>query len=80
MYFETTKIRNSKAKGDELERIIPLIPAFVDAYLIYGNVERSVIGHCAGMHGNIVWNLYNLMIDKGDFSDSGFCMPHIWKL
>ena len=54
MYFETTKIRNSKAKGDELERIIALIPAFVDAYLIYGNIERSVIGHCAGMHGNIV--------------------------
>ena len=36
MYFETTKIRNSK--GDELERIIALNPAFVDAYLIYGNV------------------------------------------
>ena len=38
MYFETTKIRNSKAKGDELDRIIALIPALVDAYLIYGNV------------------------------------------
>ena len=36
MYFETTKIRNSR--GDELERIIPLNPAFVDAYLIYENV------------------------------------------
>ena len=36
MYFETTKIRNSK--GDELERIIALNPAFVDVYLIYGNV------------------------------------------
>ena len=36
MYFETTKIRNSK--GDELERIIALSTAFADAYLIYGNV------------------------------------------
>ena len=36
MYFETTKIGNSK--GDELERIIALSPAFVDAYLSYGNV------------------------------------------
>ena len=36
MYLETTKIRNSK--GDELERIIPLNPAFVDEYLIYRNV------------------------------------------
>ena len=36
MYFETTKIRNSK--GDELERIIALNLAFVDAYLMYGNV------------------------------------------
>ena len=37
MYFETTKKRNSK--GDELERIIALNPAFfVDAYLTYVNV------------------------------------------
>ena len=36
MFFKTTKIRNSKE--DELERIIALNPAFVDAYLIYGNV------------------------------------------
>ena len=36
VFFETTKIRNSK--GDELERIIALSPAFVDAYLSYGNV------------------------------------------
>ena len=36
MYFETTKIRDSK--GDELEEIIALNLAFVDAYLIYGNV------------------------------------------
>ena len=36
MYFETTKIRNSK--GDELEGIIALNLAFVDAYLMYGNV------------------------------------------
>ena len=36
MYFETTKIRNNK--GDELERITALNPAFVDGYLIYGNV------------------------------------------
>ena len=36
MYFETTKIRNSK--GDEQEKFIALNPAFVDAYLIYGNV------------------------------------------
>ena len=36
MYFETTKIRNSK--GDELERIIALSLTFVDAYLSYGNV------------------------------------------
>ena len=36
MYFETTEIRNSK--GDELERIIALSPAVVDAYLIYRNV------------------------------------------
>ena len=36
MYFETTKIRNSK--GDELERIIALRPAFVDAYVSYENV------------------------------------------
>ena len=37
MYFETAKIRRN-SKGDELERIIALSPAFVDAYLIYGNV------------------------------------------
>ena len=36
MFFKTTKIRNSKE--DKLERIIALKPAFVDAYLIYGNV------------------------------------------
>ena len=36
MYFETTKIRNSKA--DELEGIIALNLTFADAYLIYGNV------------------------------------------
>ena len=52
MYFETTKIRNSK--GDELERIIALSPAFVDAYLSYGNVSRPLIGQCASMHRNIV--------------------------
>ena len=52
MYFETTKIRNSK--GDELERIIALSLAFVDAYLSYGNVYRPLKGQCAGMHGNIV--------------------------
>ena len=31
MYFKTTKIRSSK--GDELDRIIALSPAFVNAYL-----------------------------------------------
>ena len=35
MYFETTKIRTNK--GDELERIIALNPAFVDVHLVYGN-------------------------------------------
>ena len=49
MYFKITKIRNSK--GDELERIIALNPAFMDAYLVYGNVSRrlSTVQACMGI-------------------------------
>ena len=69
MYFETTKIMNSK--GDELRELsLWILPLWMHIYLIYGNVQ----GQCTGMRGNIVWNLYDLMIDNWgrEISDFGF--------